>query len=139
MIAPLRRRHRWTTAALAVALPVLYVVALAARPEPPAVERLPAELAPPLPGEVESDLGELLTDPAAEDLSLTLLSGADGSLIRRILELGEPGTVRVAYEAGPTGYGLYRACRAAGIPCLIAAPSKALSFRPSRFSRDWLS
>ena len=35
-----------------------------------------------------------------------------------------PGPVRVAYEAGPTGYGLARACVAAGIACLVAAPSK---------------
>lgn len=32
--------------------------------------------------------------------------------------------VRVAYEAGPTGYGLARACTAAGIACTVAAPSK---------------
>lgn len=32
--------------------------------------------------------------------------------------------VRVAYEAGPTGYGLARACVAAGIACTVAAPSK---------------
>ncbi len=35
-----------------------------------------------------------------------------------------PGPVRVAYEAGPTGYGLARACAAAGIACTVAAPSK---------------
>jgi transposase len=35
-----------------------------------------------------------------------------------------PGPVRVAYEAGPTGYGLARACAAAGIVCTVAAPSK---------------
>ena len=33
------------------------------------------------------------------------------------------GPVRVAYEAGPTGFGLARACEAAGIACLVAAPS----------------
>ena len=39
--------------------------------------------------------------------------------------LGElPAPVRVAYEAGPTGYGLARACAAAGIGCVVAAPSK---------------
>ena len=32
--------------------------------------------------------------------------------------------VRVAYEAGPTGYGLARACAQAGIACTVAAPSK---------------
>ena len=35
-----------------------------------------------------------------------------------------PGPVRVAYEAGPTGYGLARACVEAGIACTVAAPSK---------------
>jgi len=32
--------------------------------------------------------------------------------------------VRVAYEAGPTGYGLARACAAVGMACTVAAPSK---------------
>ena len=35
-----------------------------------------------------------------------------------------PGPVRVAYEAGPTGYGLARACAGAGIVCTVAAPSR---------------
>jgi transposase len=35
-----------------------------------------------------------------------------------------PAPVRVAYEAGPTGYGLARACEEAGIACLVAVPSK---------------
>lgn len=35
-----------------------------------------------------------------------------------------PAPVRVAYEAGPTGYGLARACAAAGIECTVAAPAK---------------
>lgn len=35
-----------------------------------------------------------------------------------------PQPVRVAYEAGPTGYGLARACAQAGIACTVAAPSK---------------
>jgi transposase len=35
-----------------------------------------------------------------------------------------PAPVRVCYEAGPTGYGLARACAAAGIACTVAAPSK---------------
>jgi transposase len=36
---------------------------------------------------------------------------------------GLAGPVRVAYEAGPTGFGLARACAAAGIDCVVAAPS----------------
>jgi transposase len=35
-----------------------------------------------------------------------------------------PPPVRVTYEAGPTGYGLARACASAGIACTVAAPSK---------------
>jgi len=35
-----------------------------------------------------------------------------------------PGPVAVTYEAGPTGFGLYRALSSAGIRCEVAAPSK---------------
>jgi transposase len=35
-----------------------------------------------------------------------------------------PGPVAVVYEAGPTGFGLYRALTAAGVQCVVAAPSK---------------
>ena len=34
-----------------------------------------------------------------------------------------PAPVRVAYEAGPTGYGLARACAGAGIVCTVADSS----------------
>src|SRR5215207_7901592 len=33
-------------------------------------------------------------------------------------------TFQVCYEAGPTGYGLYRACREAGLNCRVVAPSQ---------------
>ena len=35
-----------------------------------------------------------------------------------------PGPVAVAYEAGPTGFGLARALAAAGVRCVVVAPSK---------------
>jgi transposase len=35
-----------------------------------------------------------------------------------------PGPLAVVYEAGPTGFGLARACDRAGVPCVVAAPSK---------------
>ncbi|MFI5490566.1 IS110 family RNA-guided transposase [Micromonospora echinaurantiaca] len=35
-----------------------------------------------------------------------------------------PAPVAVAYEAGPTGFGLARQLRAAGVRCVVAAPSK---------------
>jgi transposase len=37
---------------------------------------------------------------------------------------GLPGPTKVAYEAGPTGFGLARALTAAGVGCVIAAPGK---------------
>jgi len=37
---------------------------------------------------------------------------------------GLPGPVRACYEAGPTGFGLYRAAGRAGIDCQVIAPSK---------------
>jgi transposase len=37
---------------------------------------------------------------------------------------GLPRPVRVAYEAGPTGYGLARELAKRGVECVVAAPSK---------------
>ena len=37
---------------------------------------------------------------------------------------GLPGPVAVTYEAGPTGFDLYRALTAEGIRCEVAAPSR---------------
>src|SRR5262245_47160414 len=37
---------------------------------------------------------------------------------------GLPGATKVAYEAGPTGFGLARALEAAGVGCVVAAPGK---------------
>jgi transposase len=38
--------------------------------------------------------------------------------------LSLPGPVAVAYEAGPTGFGLARALAAVGVRCVVVAPSK---------------
>lgn len=45
-------------------------------------------------------------------------------LLRRLARLGPPQQLLVAYEAGPTGYGLCRRLTAAGITCQVIAPSK---------------
>ncbi len=42
------------------------------------------------------------------------------SLVKRLRRLGR---IRCCYEAGPTGYGLQRALAAAGIECVVVAPS----------------
>jgi len=55
------------------------------------------------------------------------LGGGSEAVVDWLSSLAAP--VRVAYEAGPTGYELARACQRAGIDCLVAAPSKIA--RPS--------
>jgi transposase len=52
-----------------------------------------------------------------------------GALRRLLGRLGEPETLEVCYEAGPTGYVLARWLRALGIRCLVIAPS----LTPQRF------
>ena len=46
------------------------------------------------------------------------------------------GPVRVAYEAGPTGFGLARALAAAEIDCVVAAPSKLIRPAGDRIKTD---
>lgn len=45
-------------------------------------------------------------------------------------------SIAVAYEAGPTGFGLARACEAAHIPCLVAAPSRIARAPGERVKTD---
>lgn len=51
---------------------------------------------------------------------------SDLHAVERVLaKLGGPGAaLQVAYEAGPTGYGLYRRLQQLQIPCLVVAPTK---------------
>jgi len=73
-------------------------------------------------------------DVHARSVAAAAIDGVTGELIQArltpsydhirswIRELPEPAAV--AYEAGPTGFGLARALAAAGIRCVVAAPSK---------------
>lgn len=45
-------------------------------------------------------------------------------LLGRITALGRPEDLFVAYEAGPTGFGLQRKLSEHGISCIVVAPSK---------------
>jgi transposase len=47
-----------------------------------------------------------------------------------------PAPVRVAYEAGPMGYRLARACGDAGIVCMVAAPSRIRRAAADRVKTD---
>lgn len=46
------------------------------------------------------------------------------TLLKRLSRLGPVEMLQVAYEAGPTGYGLQRRLAAAGIACVVVAPSR---------------
>jgi transposase len=56
-------------------------------------------------------------------------------LCRRLLRKA-PGEVRCCYEAGPTGYGLQRQLRAAGVSCTVIAPSLTPVRPGSRIKTD---
>jgi transposase len=63
-----------------------------------------------------------VVDAESGEMMVCRLPGDTSAVVA--LCAGVPGPVRVAYEAGPTGYGLARALEAAGIGCVIAAPGK---------------
>lgn len=44
-------------------------------------------------------------------------------LVKRLQKLGPPSSLRVCYEAGPTGFGLSRTLSEVGIACDVVAPS----------------
>jgi transposase len=73
-------------------------------------------------------------DVHARSVAAAAIDGVTGELVKAKLTpshehirswLGDlPGPVAVAYEAGPTGFGLSRSLNAAGIRCEVVAPSK---------------
>ena len=73
-------------------------------------------------------------DVHARSVAAAAIDGVTGELFQARLTpsydhirswlAGLPGPVAVAYEAGPTGFGLYRQLTAAGIRCEVVAPSK---------------
>ncbi len=73
-------------------------------------------------------------DVHARSVAAAAIDGVTGELFQAKLTpshehvrswLGDlPGPVAVAYEAGPTGFGLSRSLNAAGIRCEVVAPSK---------------
>jgi transposase len=73
-------------------------------------------------------------DVHARSVAAAAIDGVTGELVQARLTPGHdhirswiqqlPGPVAVTYEAGPTGFGLYRALTSAGVRCEVAAPSK---------------
>lgn len=61
-------------------------------------------------------------DGETGELIRARLGPAPEVILRWLREL--PGSITVAYEAGPTGFGLARFLAAEGIRCVVAAPSR---------------
>lgn len=93
-----------------------------------------------------SELTFIGLDVHARSVTAGVLDGVSGEvrscaapvrtaeLVEWLQQQGE--ALAVAYEAGPTGYGLARACEAAHIPCLVAAPSKIARASGDRVKTD---
>lgn len=73
-------------------------------------------------------------DGVTGELFQTRLTPAHDHIRSWIRDL--PGPVAVAYEAGPTGFGLCRALTTAGIRCEVAAPSKLQRSAGDRVKTD---
>ncbi len=63
-----------------------------------------------------------IADQQSGELAVRKIGGTTGEVADFCA--GLPAPVRVAYEAGPTGFGLARALQERGIACVIAAPGK---------------
>ncbi len=57
-------------------------------------------------------------------------------VLARLRQLGPRENLRVCYEAGPTGYGLYRDLTRAGVSCVVVAPSLVPTHRGNRVKTD---
>src|SRR6516225_177971 len=68
------------------------------------------------------------------ELRRSRFGGDSDEVVKWLAKLAAP--VRVAYEAGPTGFGLARAATAAGIDVLVAAPSKTPRAKGDRVKTD---
>lgn len=73
-------------------------------------------------------------DTATGELFKTTLAPEPGVVINWVR--GLPGPAAVTYEAGPTGFGLARALRGAGLRCELAAPSRLVRPAGDRVKTD---
>ena len=64
-----------------------------------------------------------VAEPGGEVRSLGTIPNTPEAVRRLVKKLGPPETLRVCYEAGPTGYVLYRQLSALGVPCAVIAPT----------------
>jgi transposase len=64
-----------------------------------------------------------VAEPGGEVRSLGIIPNNPEAVRRLFRKLGEPGKLRVCYEAGPCGYVLYWQLTELGVPCVVVAPT----------------
>jgi len=64
-----------------------------------------------------------VAEPQGEVRAVGTIPNTPEAVRRLVKKLGPPETLRVCYEAGPTGYVLYRQLRDLGVPCAVIAPT----------------
>jgi transposase len=73
-------------------------------------------------------------DQGTGELSTRRVVGRPHELLGRLMEIPVP--ARMVYEAGPTGYGLARRARAAGVEMLVCAPGRTDRAPTDRIKTD---
>ena len=58
------------------------------------------------------------------------------ALDKALKRLGAKAHLRCCYEAGPTGYGIYRDLKASGITCVVVAPALVPEQKGNRVKTD---
>jgi transposase len=64
-----------------------------------------------------------LAEPGGEVRSMGVIPNRPESVRKMVRKLGPPSSLRICYEAGPTGYALYWQLTALGVHCDVVAPT----------------
>jgi transposase len=64
-----------------------------------------------------------VAEPSGEVWSLGMIPNRPESLCKLVKKLAPGASLRVCYEAGPTGYVIYWQLTALGVPCEVVAPT----------------
>src|ERR1700719_4078380 len=55
--------------------------------------------------------------------NLATIPNDTAALLKKLRKMGPPVTLRCWYQGGPAGFGLCRDLKAAGVDCIVVAPS----------------
>ena len=64
-----------------------------------------------------------VAEPNGEVRSLSMIPNRPESIRKLMKKLGPPASLRICYEAGPTGYVIYWQLTALGVRCEVVAPT----------------